>query len=150
MNVLIVEDDEDKRGILLDFLNSNFPLFNVDEVRSYKSGLRALLSKYYDLLILDMSIPTFDVSATEQGGKAQPFGGEMLLHEVKRRSINSKSIVFTQFDIFGKDDEEITLKDLDIRLSKQFGENYLGIIQYNIKFTAWENDLEILINRLIR
>ena len=58
------------------------------------------------------------------------FGGEMLLHEMKRRHIMSKAIVVTQFDLFGKDEDEITLIDLDLRLMKQFPINYLEL--YNI------------------
>lgn len=50
----------------------------------------------------------------------------------------SKAIVVTQFDLFGKDEDEITLIDLDLRLMKQFPINYLGAIQYNIKYTSWK------------
>ena len=78
-----------------------------------------------------MTIPTYDISPIEQGGRAQAFGGEMLLHEMKRRHIMSKAIVVTQFDLFGKDEDEITLIDLDLRLMKQFPINYLfgGVMQ---------------------
>ena len=147
MRILLVEDDEDKREQLLIFLNENFE-YETDEVRSFQSALKAIKSNTYDLILLDMTIPTFDVSPSEQGGRAQPFGGEMLLHEMKRRHITSKVIVVTQFDIFGKDENEISLVDLDARILNQFPDNYLGAIQYNIKYTSWENALLDRINNI--
>lgn len=148
MNILLVEDDEDKREQLLIFLRKNFD-FDVDEVRSFQSALKAIKQKYYELIILDMTIPTFDVSPTEHGGRSQAFGGEMLLYEMKRRYIKSKVIVVTQFDIFGKDEDETSLTDLDFRLTNSFKENYLGVVQYNIKYTSWEDLLLDKINTTI-
>ena len=147
MRLLLVEDDEDKREQLLMFFDEHFT-FSVDEVRSFQSALKAIKTICYDLIILDMTIPTYDISPIEQGGRAQAFGGEMLLHELKRRHIMSKAIVVTQFDLFGKDEDEITLIDLDLRLMKQFPINYLGAIQYNIKYTSWESALLDTINKI--
>lgn len=147
MKILLVEDDEDKREQLLTFLEINFN-FIVDEVRSFQSALKAIQQENYELIMLDMTIPTFDVSPTEHGGRAQPFGGEMLLYEMRRRDIKSKVIVVTQFDIFGKDEEETSLADLDLRLAKTFPNNYLGAVQYSIKYTSWENLLLEKINNL--
>ena len=134
MRLLLVEDDEDKREQLLMFFDEHFT-FSVDEVRSFQSALKAIKTICYDLIILDMTIPTYDISPIEQGGRAQAFGGEMLLHEMKRRHIMSKAIVVTQFDLY-------------LRLMKQFPINYLGAIQYNIKYTSWESALLDTINKI--
>jgi len=140
MNILLVEDDEDKREqlelFIRDWLKSEF-----SEVRSFQSALRAIKDKYFDLILLDMTMPTFDISPTDSGGRSQPFGGEMLLEEMLRKNISSKVIVVTQFDIFGKGEEEITLKDLNLKLSTLFTENYLGAIQYSINYTGWKEKL---------
>ncbi|WP_184546126.1 response regulator [Mucilaginibacter sp. FT3.2] len=139
--ILLVEDDEDKRKQLVNFINLKIPS-ELTEARSFQSGLKALKSQSFDLILLDMTMPTFDINPPKEGGgRSQPFGGEMLLAEMVRREINTKVIVVTQFDLFGKGDEEITLKDLDVRLKERFPDNYLGAIPYRISYTSWEDAL---------
>ncbi|MBV5284051.1 MAG: hypothetical protein JZU53_16635 [Paludibacter sp.] len=140
MKTLLVEDDEDKREQLIAFIEE-FLSENYSEVRSFQSGLKAIKNDVFDLILLDMTMPTFDKTPYDSGGRTLAFGGEMLLYEMLRKNIMSKVIVVTQFDIFGKGDEEITLKDLDIRLFEQFPDNYLGAIQYSITYTGWKNSL---------
>jgi len=139
MKVLLVEDDEDKREQLLTFLTEKINS-EINDVRSFQSGLRMIKNNLYDLILLDMTMPTFDTSSAESGGRSQPFGGEMLLHEMLRRNISTKSIVVTQFDIFGTGDDEITLPDLDFKLKETFP-NYCGVVQYHISYTFWKDDL---------
>ncbi|MBG6110988.1 CheY-like chemotaxis protein [Flavobacterium sp. CG_9.10] len=140
MKILLVEDDEDKREQLINFIIDKFE-FDFKEARSYQSGLKMIKEEHFDLILLDMTMPTFDITPTESGGRSQPFGGELLLYEMLRREIDSKVIVVTQFDVFGKGDEEITIKDLDLKLSELFKFIYLGIVQYNISYTGWKDNL---------
>lgn len=140
MKLLLVEDDEDKRNQILDFVSMKFKI-DIQEVRSYQSALKAIRDEQYDLILLDMTMPTFDISSTEYGGRSLPFGGELLLFEMMRREVDSKVIVITQFDLFGEGDEEISLSDLDSRLKTKFENNYLGAIQYSISYTSWQDVL---------
>jgi CheY-like chemotaxis protein len=146
MRILLVEDDEDKRQLIADYITQQIPCELV-EARSFQSGLKAIRSFSFELILLDMTMPTFDINPPkESGGRSQSFGGEMLLAELVRREIKSKVIVVTQFDLFGKGDEEITLVDLDSRLSVQFDGIYLGAVPYRISDTSWEN---LLIEKVI-
>jgi CheY-like chemotaxis protein len=141
MEILLVEDDEDKREQLVNFIKLKIPC-ELTEARSFQSGQKCIKNYSYDLIILDMTMPTFDINPPKEGGgRSQSFGGEMLLAEMVRREIKTKVIVVTQFDIFGKGDEEITLKDLDKRLHIQFPDNYLGAVPYGISYTSWEEVL---------
>lgn len=140
MNVLLVEDDEDKRFELNAFI-AELLNCHVVEAKSYQSALKALKTSYFDLILLDMTIPTFDVTPMDSGGRAQPFGGEALLYEMVRRGIDTNVIVVTQFDKFGEGDKEVGLKDLDSRLAEQFEVNYLGAIQYGSSYEGWTDNL---------
>lgn len=144
IKILLVEDDEDKREELFKFLEASLTC-EIIIAKSFQSGLKYIKEEVFDLIVLDMSIPTFDVSPTESGGRGQPFGGELLLYELMRREINTRSVVVTQFDLFGKGDDAITLKDLDIRLRDTF-ENYIGIVQYSITHSGWKDVLLSKIN----
>lgn len=140
MKILLVEDDEDKRDQLISFIKLKIKS-DLVETRSFQSGLKSIKNDHFDLILLDMTMPTFDRTPTDDGGRTQPFGGEKLLYEMLRRGIITKVIVVTQFDIFGKGDEEITLIDLDLRLSEQFNNIYLGAIQYSIAYSSWQDRL---------
>ena len=144
IEILLIEDDEDKRDQIITFINEKV-VSNLNEVRSFQSGLKAIKSKNYDLILMDMSIPTFDINSSENGGRAQPFGGELLLFEMIRRNITSKVVLITQFDLFGDGEQEISLTDLDARLLKQFPDIYIGAVHYSISYTSWK---EVLFNKI--
>lgn len=146
--ILLVEDDEDKRNQIIQYINENF-ICELEEVRSYHSAINAIRSKQFDLILLDMTIPTFDITSVEPGGRSQPFGGELILSEMDRKSIDSKVIVITQFDLFGEGDEEIGLSDLNRRLINQFNEIYIGAIQYSISYNSWQEMLKNKIKTII-
>jgi DNA-binding response OmpR family regulator len=140
MKILLVEDDEDKREQLTAFFKNELN-GTVIEARSMQSGIKILINQSFDLIVLDMSMTTFDVTPTEKGGRPQPFGGREILYQMKRRKIGTKVIVVTQYDLFGKDDEETTLEELDKQLYTLFPNNYLGAIPYSVKFSGWQQSL---------
>ncbi|MDM1072149.1 response regulator [Empedobacter brevis] len=144
--VLLVEDDEDKREQIINFINK-FDDYDLIEVRSYNSAVKAIRSSFFDLILLDMTLPTFDVNVNESGGRTQAFGGELILAEMDRKNISSKVIVITQFDLFGEGEEEINLENLDQRLKLQFN-NYLGAIQYSVSYNSWQEILKRKIQKI--
>jgi len=148
--ILLVEDDEDKREQIISYIKNNFSTCCLQEVRSYNSALKAIRNDFFDLILLDMTIPTFDITTNEHGGRSQAFGGELILSEMSRKSICSKVIVITQFDLFGEGEEEISLKGLNQRLVNQFKETYLGAIQYSISYNGWQDLLKNKIESLIK
>lgn len=145
MKVLLVEDDEDKRQQITEFVTRKFEC-NLTSVKSFQSALKAFKLEEFDLVLLDMTMPTFDIGPFESGGRTQSFGGELLLYEMERKEILSKVIVISQFDLFGEGKDEINLGDLNLRLMKQFSENYIGAVQYSISYTSWQ---EILENKIL-
>ena len=66
MKILLIEDDERKMTHIVGYVSGLDQKYKIEVKRSYNSGLRAVLSGAYDLILLDMSLPTFDVSV--QGG----------------------------------------------------------------------------------
>ena len=146
MRILLVEDDEDKREQLSAFL-SNQGNNLVTETLSLQSGLRRLISDTFDLIVLDMTMPTFDITPTEVGGRPQPFGGKELLQQMARRNIVTKTIVVSQFDQFGQGDDLVTLEELDAMLFTMFPNVYLGTVPYTVQYNGWKEDFERKINQ---
>ncbi len=141
MRVLLIEDDENKRGQLISFLKEEIADVVVGVAASYHSGLRGVLDRSSDLVLLDMTIPTFDIGAEESGGRSQLYGGREILEQMDRLDIRIPVIVVTQFDRFGEHQEAVTLQELDRQLKREYPDLYCGAVYYNSAREDWKAEL---------
>ena len=141
MKILLIEDDANKANNIQEEISKHYNAICIDKKESYQSGLKAIINNAdYDLLLLDMSIPTHDKSIGTQS-EVRPMGGIDILKELKRRSISINVIVITQFDDFiGKGEHKRTLNELKQEMSTLY-ENYKKTISYVQNETAWRNEL---------
>jgi len=147
VKVLLVEDDENKRLRLLNVLQSI--RLAVDCAASYQSALKALLQVRYDAVVLDMTLPTFDISEEDDGGRPQALGGQELLRQMKRRSITSPAVVVTQFDQFGERRDALTRQQLDAELRAHHGDIYTGLVFYDSTTEGWKEQLVVLLSEAL-
>jgi CheY-like chemotaxis protein len=149
MNILIVEDDENKRLQLKQFLEELKPDNNCRLARSLQSGIRALREKYPDLIILDMTLPNFDAGPDEPGGQVYPLGGKEFLEQMARFEITVPVIVVTQFETFGKGPRQMNIRTLDRQLRQDYGDVYGGTVYYHAAIHGWKEELARSINDLV-
>lgn len=142
MNVLIVEDDENKLGQIVGFIIENVLSANIVKAHSYQGGLRQLKAGSFDLVIMDMSMPTYDVTLHEEGGRPQAYAGRELLRQMTRRRISTPVIVVTQYDRFGEGSEARTFEQLDAELAVAHPSTYMGMVYYNSALEGWKEELE--------
>lgn len=148
MKVLLVEDDEEKYLQLLDFAQEELKA-QVTVARSRQSGVAALLRDQFDLILLDMTMPTYDVApVVEDGGRSQAYAGRDILQQMERRGITSKVIVVTQLDRFGQAEDELTLEALDAQLEAAFPEIYVGAVYYSARYAGWREALKSVVQAL--
>src|SRR5215469_6069010 len=107
MKVLIVEDDEFKRRRIAQVVRDSFPDVELTLERSVNSGLNGIVDGRPDIVLLDMSLTTFDVGPRESGGKPQNFGGLEILRQMDRLQIVIPVIVITQHERFAAGRKEI-------------------------------------------
>ena len=148
MNILIIDDDEYKRGQIMNLLVEAIPDAYVEEARSLQSGLKAIMEGGHNLVVLDMTMPTFDITAEEDGGRPQAFAGRELLKHMKRRRIEVPSVVVTQFDRFGEGANLQTLEELDRELRESSPEHYCGTIHFNVAYDSWKEELKLVARRI--
>ena len=146
-NIIVIEDDFKKKEDIRNFLSAELSINNIVIKESYQSGLRELIKNKYELLLLDMSIPTWDKSIDEPGGNFEKFGGYKILKEITRKKKPIKTILITMFDDFGESDTSITLSQLDNLLKSEFPDIYIGAVYYNTREEKWKTDLsEYILN----
>jgi len=141
MKMLIVEDDEKKRNQLEKFILLMFPECTVSIAKSYNSAVKAIVNNKYDIILLDMTMVTFDIGKDEDGGRPQAYAGREVLRQMDRRNIKTPVVVITQFNNFGEGKDSLTLDELNASLKRNHTDNYIGAIYYSNINDNWKTQL---------
>lgn len=144
MKVLVVEDEAPKLRNVVELAEELDPSAEIEEARSVTSAIKILKQRSFDLIFLDMSLPTFDIGNGESGGRPQGFGGQEVLRYMSRFSLSTPVIVVTAFEAFADKGSAIDLKSLEKTLTQEHPTTFRGIVFYNTMFSAWRDDLRKL------
>jgi DNA-binding NarL/FixJ family response regulator len=141
MRILLIEDDDLKRGRLTTFIESHFSNCTVVPARSIHTGVKLAIDDAVDVLILDMTLPPFDVGEGEDGGNLKAFGGKEVMRQLEARDLTIPWIVVTQFTHFGEGGSAMNVGELDEDLAESMPEAYLGLVQYRSQAEGWKESL---------
>lgn len=147
MRILLIEDDAKKAAQIGAFLARVRPAAVLEERRSFQSGLKQLISVPPGIVLLDMTMPTYDISPTEGGGRPRSFGGREIMAEMHRRGLKAPAIVVTGFDAFGEGTARLTLDELRLRLREEYPTIYVGAVHYDASSARWQEELRRLIGK---
>ena len=132
-----MEDDEYKAEQIISFLNSKNITIALE--RAFVPGIKKIIREDMDFILLDMSIPTYESDFENPTCRNRKFGGRDILCEMKRIGKNVKTIVVTQYSVFG--DDEITLDEMNDELMQSFPDIYKGLVFYNASALDWQERL---------
>ena len=142
MKILIVEDQMVKAYNIKTFLMESYPGIEVDVARSYQSGLERSFEGNYDMTLLDMTLPNYDIKEGEDGGITRLKGGQLIIEELIEEDIPFKCAVVTQYETF--DNESI--ETVDAQMRKLCGGRYYGYVKYNNSDDNWKKELKKVID----
>lgn len=147
MKILFIEDHPLKQAQIIRFVSEKFIDCEIATKNSYISGLKELKINHnkYDVLLLDISMPNYDISSEDSGGDWMPLAGKNILKEMYLRDISTKAIVIT---MHGSYDDGTKITDLDRDLQKEFSDNYIGYVYYSQINEEWKENLCQLLNTL--
>lgn len=148
--LLLIEDDENKRTQVLALLSAAFPDLEVKTAASLMAGVRQTRADRPDLVLLDMTLPNYDLRDGETGGGMHAFGGVEYLKQIRRLKIPTKVIVITQFETFGQPPDVKDLPELDAEMRDSFSPFYRGAVYYHASIDEWSRALTRLINEEIQ
>ncbi len=143
MRIIIIEDDENKLNHITDFIKNDYPGTQIDIYNSYRSGLKAIFEDYEktDLILLDMSMNTYNVTAYETGGRKRPFAGRDILDQMKWNDIVAPVVIVTAYETFEEYGRKFTLAELCSEMEKSFLGLYLGCVYFDSSQRNWMDHL---------
>lgn len=137
--ILLVEDLPQKADDIRKEISSNFPNIPIEERSSYHSAIEEIFKHYNDyfIILLDITMSTFDVNVEENGGVPETLAGKRILEGMYLRDIPTKVKIVTMFESFdGK-----SINQLDKELREDNPDCYEGFIFFSFKKSDWKKQL---------
>ena len=144
MNILLVEDDEHKMNDIISYIDTLKKSIIVETARSVESGVQAAVDKQYDLILLDMTIPNFDITEKSDGGKSYKNGGEIIVKELLDEEVAFRCAVITQYETFNNE----TIDQISQRIRQLCRNDYLGYVKYSTNTESSRQGLKELIEHV--
>ena len=143
MKVLFVEDENVKQSNIVTYLKDELGVENISVVNSLMGVMLALRNGKFDIVLLDMSLPLYDINGEdEELNEFEAFGGIEILDEIDRKELSVKVLVITAFDVIEDDTKKINLEQLDDQMKENYSNYYLGCIHYDESSLEWKTELE--------
>lgn len=150
--LMVVEDDEPKQRSIISFLTEIVrDDIEIVSAESLTSAIGVLSSQNVVFVVIDMSIPTFDLIKDRRGGgQPQGFGGADILRFIHSETETAKSVVLTQYEEFvlRRGEERKDPRGLEEALKSELDERFFGVIHYAGQHGAWRQSLKEILERL--
>ena len=143
--VLIVEDDNFKANDLC-VLIGNANIMTV--VGSVRDAVVRVFDEKFDLILLDMSLPTFRSDLSSAGGTSQAQGGVEVLRAIRSKGAETPVILVSQYPDLEMDGKFLSLISSPPILSERYGINVVGAVLYDFQDRAWADQLEKVLSEL--
>ena len=89
MKVLFVEDENVKQSNIVTYLKDELGVENISVVNSLMGGMLTLRNGKFDIVLLDMSLPLYDINGEdEELNEFEAFGGIEILDEIVRKELS--------------------------------------------------------------
>lgn len=137
--ILLIEDLPEKAEDIKREIRCKYPDIQIGECTSYHSAIEEILLHHEDyfLILLDITMSTFDVNIEENGGVPETLAGKKILERMYLRDIPTKVKVVTMFESFdGK-----SINQLDKELRQDNPDSYEGYIFFSFKKSDWKKQL---------
>ncbi|WP_376710948.1 hypothetical protein [Pseudochrobactrum lubricantis] len=150
LRVLLVEDEEHKTTDLVNRLNFAFPKLNLHVARSVREAVLEVLENEFELVVLDMALPTFSDASRDEGGGgvSQAIGGVEVLRSLQSANQMCNIIIVTQYPEIIISGERVKLNQIGKVVSRRYNQNILGVVLYSFKTIAWEENFDKLLGAM--
>lgn len=146
--ILIIEDNETKLQHIREFCERSLKRCILNDKQSYNSAQQEVIfhGSEYDLILLDVSMNTYDTQK-EDNGEQEPLAGANILRFMKLRRISTPVVVVTMYESFV---DGVRINALDEKFRNQYKEIYKGFVYYNLKSDDWKDELMSKLNEILQ
>ena len=146
--ILIIEDNETKLQHIRAFCKQSLKQCVLIDKQSYNSAQQEVIfhGEEYDLILLDVSMNTYDTQK-EDNGEQEPLAGANILRFMKLRRIPTPVVVVTMYESFV---DGVRITALDERFKTQYKDIYRGFVYYNLKSDDWKDELMLKLNEILQ
>lgn len=137
MKILIADDESRKIENISELVAENFSKALIQTSRSVRSTISSIIEGHFDLIILDMSLPTFDIAPGEPGGRAQGSGGIEVLRNMDFYEIATPVIVVTQYETVPERGTLVPLAAIEARLIEEHPHTFKGCVFFGALNDTW-------------
>lgn len=99
-NILIANDTNDILRKVKKYIKTIDDESTILESKSYQQTLKILFERKIDYLILDITMPTYEIAIHEDGGSFRRNAGIDILNKIKLHNIDVNVILLTRLELF--------------------------------------------------
>lgn len=148
ISILIVEDDQFKLDSVLIFLAEFGNDVSVRTCEALSTAIEILGKQSFDVVILDMSIPSHPVAPGAGSPYSFPSGGLDVLFEIDSEGHQCTSIILTQYPEIEIDGKLIPLTSAAKEIEEKFDIVVAGCIQYFQDSETWKSSIRNILKHL--
>jgi|GEM_PF-1274113 len=141
MNVLIVEDDHHKLTKLCAEIERFPAITSVSTAGSLQEAMATVTASPFELVLLDMAIPSHAGGPGAIDTYSQPVGGLDVLLQLAFNNSPARVIIMTQYPTVEFNRRHVPLKDLRAELIFEGIENVIDVIFFS-EDNAWKEPFE--------
>lgn len=135
---LIVEDDAYKLDALSEVLRSAAQDIRLTTCRSVQSAVSEIASADFDIIILDMSLPSHDPEKGSMLGIPRLSGGVEVLFELDYLSKKTNVIIVTQYPEIEMSGELVSLDQVPDFVLREYGIEVISCLYYDADNDIWK------------
>lgn len=145
MKILIAEDENQKLAHIREWVCGFFKGADILIAKSVKAANEMLEDHSPEVMMLDMSLPTFEIGVGEPGGRPQGFGGVEVLRFADFLNLRVATFVITAFEGFENGSKTVDLAELRAKLADEHEGNFRGVVYYSGLGGDWGGELRRLV-----
>ena len=145
IRVLIIEDDPHKLNDVAGCVRSAIKGAVITEAKSVGAGSKQIRVADFDLVVLDMVLPSF----SSPGGGQQAQGGQQILRTIGRYAHHLPVILISQYPAVEIEDRSIETGVAKEDLTQQFGVQVVDSIHYDYQSGEWKQQLQLALDEFL-
>lgn len=147
-NVLIIEDDSFKMDTLVSLVRSEIINVSVHCVSDVASAVSAVDKEKFDLIIIDMALPSHPVISGGGSPMSLLTGGLEVLFELSSLERNDNCIIVTQYYDIEIAGQFFPVSEAAAAIKQYYACEVVACLQYSEEMSEWKNILSGLLKRL--